>query len=137
MRPSVSKNLHPRNRLLRCEGGGACARVGQGKKHTFFDMQRAITVLPLYIALMRFLIKVKQHDLPDVIQCLQSCCKALFSARKHKKTVSLTLTVFGRGRRIRTLGTRFWRPLLYQLSYAPMKNTHDAILALWVLYWSC
>ena len=26
----------------------------------------------------------------------------------------------GRGRRIRTLGTRFWRPLLYQLSYAPM-----------------
>ena len=26
----------------------------------------------------------------------------------------------GRGRRIRTLGTRFWRPLLYQLSYAPI-----------------
>ena len=26
----------------------------------------------------------------------------------------------GRGRRIRTLGTRFWRPLLYQLSYTPM-----------------
>ena len=33
----------------------------------------------------------------------QQCCK------KH-----------GRGRRIRTLGTRFWRPLLYQLSYTPM-----------------
>ena len=30
----------------------------------------------------------------------------------------------GRGRRIRTLGTRFWRPLLYQLSYAPMRNAH-------------
>ncbi len=28
--------------------------------------------------------------------------------------------VIGRGRRIRTLGTRFWRPLLYQLSYTPM-----------------
>ena len=26
----------------------------------------------------------------------------------------------GRGRRIRTLGTRFWRPLLYQLSYTPL-----------------
>ena len=26
----------------------------------------------------------------------------------------------GRGRRIRTLGTRFWRPLLYQLSYTPV-----------------
>ena len=25
----------------------------------------------------------------------------------------------GRGRRNRTLGTRFWRPLLYQLSYTP------------------
>ena len=31
----------------------------------------------------------------------------------HKLTV-------GRGRRTRTLGTRFWRPLLYQLSYTPI-----------------
>ena len=29
---------------------------------------------------------------------------------------------FGRGRRFRTLGTRFWRPLLYQLSYTPMNK---------------
>ena len=28
--------------------------------------------------------------------------------------------LIGRGRRIRTLGTRFWRPLLYQLSYTPI-----------------
>ena len=27
---------------------------------------------------------------------------------------------YGRGRRDRTLGTRFWRPLLYQLSYTPI-----------------
>ena len=27
---------------------------------------------------------------------------------------------FGRGRRNRTLGTRFWRPLLYLLSYTPI-----------------
>ena len=27
---------------------------------------------------------------------------------------------FGRGRRTWTLGTRFWTPLLYQLSYTPM-----------------
>ena len=27
----------------------------------------------------------------------------------------------GRGRRNRTLGTRFWRPLLYLLSYTPIK----------------
>ena len=27
---------------------------------------------------------------------------------------------FGRGTKIRTLDTRFWRPLLYQLSYTPI-----------------
>ena len=27
---------------------------------------------------------------------------------------------YGRGRKIRTLDTRFWRPLLYQLSYTPV-----------------
>ena len=30
--------------------------------------------------------------------------------------------IFGRGRRDRTLGTRFWRPLLYRLSYTPKLN---------------
>ena len=30
------------------------------------------------------------------------------------------MPVIGRGRRTRTLGTRFWRPLLYQLSYTPV-----------------
>ena len=34
---------------------------------------------------------------------------------KNSEAVNLN----GRGRRIRTLGTRFWRPLLYQLSYTP------------------
>ena len=97
MRPSVSKNLSLRYILPRySEVALAPERVKRGK-HTFFDMQRTITVLPLYIALMRFLIKAKQHDLPDVIQCLQSCCKALFSAHKYKKTASLTLTVFWQG----------------------------------------
>ena len=33
---------------------------------------------------------------------------------KHFKTIS------GRGRRLRTLGLRFWRPPLYQLSYSPV-----------------
>ena len=31
-----------------------------------------------------------------------------------------TPKIYGRGRRDRTLGTRFWRPLLYQLSYTPI-----------------
>ena len=36
----------------------ALAPEAKGGKHTFFDIQRTITVLPLYIALMRFLIKL-------------------------------------------------------------------------------
>ena len=39
--------------------------------------------------------------------------RAKFMANKSEKT-------YGRGRRIRTLGTRFWRPMLYQLSYTPV-----------------
>ena len=34
----------------------------------------------------------------------------------------------GRGRRIRTLGTWFWRPLLYQLSYTPILPTCTRIV---------
>ena len=34
--------------------------------------------------------------------------------------------IVGRGRRIRTLDTRFWRPLLYQLSYTPIKVAEKA-----------
>ena len=36
---------------------------------------------------------------------------------------------FGRGRRTRTLGTRFWRPLLYQLSYTPKRITTINIIS--------
>ena len=46
------------------------------------------------------------------------------SARTKKIPIHLWVYryFFGRGRRARTLGTRFWRPLLYQLSYAPMET---------------
>ena len=37
-----------------------------------------------------------------------------------KKTTTLLGGRFGRGRKARTLDTRFWRPLLYQLSYTPI-----------------
>ena len=39
---------------------------------------------------------------------------------KTKDTAKSSVFCFGRGRRDRTLGTRFWRPMLYQLSYTPM-----------------
>ena len=40
--------------------------------------------------------------------------------QKKKAPTKVDAFFFGRGRRTRTLGTRFWRPLLYQLSYAPI-----------------
>ena len=36
--------------------------------------------------------------------------------------LTASVSIFGRGRRSRTLGTRFWRPLLYQLSYTPVST---------------
>ena len=44
----------------------------------------------------------------------------VFSAQNTKSRRFRVDFLFGRGRRARTLGTRFWRPLLYQLSYAPI-----------------
>ena len=40
---------------------------------------------------------------------------------QKQKTAKMAAFVFGRGRKIRTLDTRFWRPMLYQLSYTPIK----------------
>ena len=40
------------------------------------------------------------------------------TAREQIRDSSRAVT-HSRGRRTRTLGTRFWRPLLYQLSYTP------------------
>ena len=38
---------------------------------------------------------------------------------QYRQQIALFLSS-GRGRRNRTLGTRFWRPLLYLLSYTPI-----------------
>ena len=43
------------------------------------------------------------------------------TAKKKIKKHRTNCPVFGRGRRLRTLGLRFWRPPLYQLSYSPIK----------------
>ena len=42
----------------------ALAPEAKGGKHTFFDIQRTITILPLYIALMRFLMKLNSIICP-------------------------------------------------------------------------
>lgn len=42
------------------------------------------------------------------------------TAKKKIKKHRTICPVFGRGRRLRTLGLRFWRPPLYQLSYTPI-----------------
>ena len=40
--------------------------------------------------------------------------------QKTKRTSSEEPVRHGRGSKFRTHGTRFWRPLLYQLSYTPI-----------------
>ena len=50
---------------------------------------------------------------------------------KTKRT-EYSLCACGRGSKSRTHGTRFWRPLLYQLSYTPTYVPHS--LNAWLLY---
>ena len=49
-----------------------------------------------------------------------SASENLFAYTKNNKHRKSSTCYFGRGRRDRTLGTRFWRPMLYQLSYTPI-----------------
>ena len=42
--------------------------------------------------------------------------------KDEKPERSCVQAFHGRGRRLRTLGLRFWRPSLYQLSYSPIWN---------------
>ena len=63
----------------------ALAPEAKGGKHTFFDIQRTITVLPLYIALMRFLIKVKQHNLHDVSNACNHVVSPYFPPANTKR----------------------------------------------------
>ena len=44
------------------------------------------------------------------------------------------ISIFGRGRRTWTLGTWFWRPLLYQLSYTPISLS--AFIVTTLVYYS-
>ena len=45
---------------------------------------------------------------------------SFFAHTKNSKHRKSDTCCFGRGRRDRTLNTRFWRPMLYQLSYTPI-----------------
>ena len=49
-------------------------------------------------------------------------CQVMSTQRVNYSTYNTDCKEFfyGRGRKIRTLDTRFWRPLLYQLSYTPV-----------------
>ena len=60
---------------------------------------------------MRAAGKPNEIDCPPIIK---------YGGKKKRTSLTRKDVRFGRGRRIRTLGTRFWRPLLYQLSYTPI-----------------
>ena len=58
-----------------------------------------------------------------------TCYSIIYGILRYLKVIDKKIKVrkprifglfYGRGRRARTLGTRFWRPLLYQLSYTPI-----------------
>ncbi len=51
---------------------------------------------------------------------LEPTISGVTGRRDNRLRYGATKDKSGRGRRIRTLGTRFWRPLLYQLSYTPI-----------------
>ena len=53
----------------------------------------------------------------EVLTAENSGDRNTMAIKKHRTNCP----VFGRGRRLRTLGLRFWRPPLYQLSYSPIK----------------
>ena len=71
------------------------------------------------------------HDLLTVWEKLfvEITGKVGFFTRKYNKCRICIVDKFGnyhgRGRRLRTLGLRFWRPPLYQLSYSPMKKSKN------------
>ena len=48
------------------------------------------------------------------------CREGAWHLNNKKEAMTIVMTSFGRGRKARTLDTRFWRPLLYQLSYTPV-----------------
>ena len=50
----------------------------------------------------------------------------LKTARNSFIVKVLRAVFIGRGTKARTLDTRFWRPLLYQLSYTPILRRRDA-----------
>ena len=56
---------------------------------------------------------------PPVAGCAGICRKSGATGAK-KRSHDNVMASFGRGRKARTLDTRFWRPLLYQLSYTPV-----------------
>ena len=47
-----------------------------------------------------------------------------------RRSNRLSYRAIGRGSRDRTHGTRFWRPLLYQLSYTPMYSMMYFVIGL-------
>ena len=57
-----------------------------------------------------------------LVRCRNDCYirKKLSKNAKTDSKCEHFKSVNGRGRRLRTLGLRFWRPPLYQLSYSPI-----------------
>ena len=88
-------------------------------RHVVFGRGRKIIFAPLR-SLHSFAIAHRRTPVRLSLVVELSCRVQIFAPLKNNKSRPKgRLVVFGRGRKIRTLDTRFWRPMLYQLSYTP------------------
>ena len=56
----------------------------------------------------------------DLVYILSQNCPK--DRKKALRKIPQSLIIIGRGSKIRTHDTRFWRPMLYQLSYTPITS---------------
>ena len=82
-----------------------------------FGLERRaiLTAAPFRFTLIRH--RRRSSSKHDTLRVPSGSCLCCFFNKEKDTAFAMS---FGRGRRARTLGTRFWRPLLYQLSYTPI-----------------
>lgn len=110
----------------------------QGAKNNMLYSKLVTVKIRPILVMFFFCIFVAVLAVFCIFAAVYSVSKYLKGPKKHKAWFSIShidkrkksanphdywvcgLLIYGRGRRTWTLGTRFWRPLLYQLSYAPI-----------------
>ena len=94
----------------------------------FFISQGQTITLRLRFELLRQISAIRRPACPTrlifLVKLTFFASSNLTSPIANKKTTFSGGFFIGRGSKIRTHDTRFWRPVLYQLSYTPNVRTH-------------